>query len=230
MPAAAVGPPPRSGLGRVGAGGSRGARRPGGCHPGRGGGLRCSGPGRNLLPAPEPRPGDPRGGVAAPRAGPCLPQNSSGFRCAVGFLPFLQKQSPPQADVSCGSRGNARSRAGGRAKERRVARSIPRRRCRGFSAGRVPSPCEGWERPSQGRPQAGGSAARRQVGAEWKGSAAVGITVRTRRGPAPSPGHGGASNSPGQPPLRAASSVFQSGEAAPRTADTPTLTALTRPC
>lgn len=67
-------------------------------------------------------------------------------------------------------------------------------------------------------------------GAEWKGSAAVGITVRTRRGPAPSPGHGGASNSPGQPPLRAASSVFQSGEAAPRTADTPTLTALTRPC
>lgn len=100
-------------------------------------------------------------GASAPQDSPT---NSSGFRCAVGFLPFLQKQSPPQADVSCGSRGNARSRAGGRAKERRVARSIPRRRCRGFSAGRVPSPCEGWERPSQGRPQAGGSAARRQRG------------------------------------------------------------------
>lgn len=199
--------------------------------PRRGASLQRSGQKSASCPRAEAWRPSGRCGRPTSRALPSTEQLRLSLRRRLPSLPTkavtpagrCQLRQPWKRAEPCG-------REGGRAKERRVARSIPRRRCRGFSAGRVPSPCEGWERPSQGRPQAGGSAARRQVGAEWKGSAAVGITVRTRRGPAPSPGHGGASNSPGQPPLRAASSVFQSGEAAPRTADTPTLTALTRPC
>lgn len=126
-------------------------------------------PGRKSACCPRAQAWRPSGQCGRPTSAalPCK-ERLSGFDVPSASFPPYKSSHP------CGQMSAAAAVVRSGAKERRVARSIPRYRCPGFSAGRVPSPCEGCKRPTQGEPRAGSSMAEAAGGAERKSSAATG--------------------------------------------------------